>query len=214
MARKAGTDAGVTRARILDAAIELVARRGYASTSMADLAKEIGMTQGALYWHFGGKEDLLVAAIQELGGRLLAILAKASGDLPPSGGLDHVFRALIERVAGVAAKHPTYFRFIAIVGAEATETSPRAEAALRIAYRRVAELPEALLRQGVKEGIVDPTLDIRYAAQLFLGMYMGGLMHQRLFREELSSKHAHAVLARMMHASVVRDAPPSKKRRR
>src|ERR1041385_7956617 len=55
-----------TRVEILEAAITLFARRGFLATTMAELAKAIRMTPGALYWHFPTKEDLLLAAIDEL----------------------------------------------------------------------------------------------------------------------------------------------------
>lgn len=44
-------------------ALELFASRGYAGTSMSSVAKEIGITKGALYHHFSGKEDLFVSAL-------------------------------------------------------------------------------------------------------------------------------------------------------
>src|SRR4051812_28323580 len=60
-----------TRVEILEAAITLFARRGFLATTMAELAKAIRMTPGALYWHFPTKEDLLLAAIDELHQRYL-----------------------------------------------------------------------------------------------------------------------------------------------
>ena len=55
-----------TRRQILDAAIPLLAKRGYSSTTMQQLADAIGMTSGALYWHFDSKEDLLASGIENL----------------------------------------------------------------------------------------------------------------------------------------------------
>src|SRR6476469_9261418 len=63
--------AKTTRADILQAAIDLFARRGILATTMAELARTIGMTPGALYWHFPTKEDLLLAAIDALHERFL-----------------------------------------------------------------------------------------------------------------------------------------------
>ncbi|MFE0256727.1 TetR family transcriptional regulator [Streptomyces sp. NPDC059010] len=63
MARIAGSTAGVTRQRILDAASVLFAERGYSGTSMRDLAQHLGMTSAALYYHFPAKEELLSALV-------------------------------------------------------------------------------------------------------------------------------------------------------
>lgn len=51
---------------VLDAAARLFAQRGYAATSMRDIAQAASMLPGSLYYHFAAKEDLL-AAVYESG---------------------------------------------------------------------------------------------------------------------------------------------------
>jgi AcrR family transcriptional regulator len=53
-----------TRERILEAALDLFAERGYAGTSVAELAKRLGITKAALYYHFASKSDILAALIE------------------------------------------------------------------------------------------------------------------------------------------------------
>jgi len=48
-----------TRQRILDVAAHLFATRGFAGTSIRDIADEIGVTKAALYYHFASKDVLL-----------------------------------------------------------------------------------------------------------------------------------------------------------
>ena len=59
VARTVGSTAERTRARVLDAALALFTERGYAGTSIRDLADRLGMTKAALYYHFASKEALL-----------------------------------------------------------------------------------------------------------------------------------------------------------
>ncbi|KAA1250411.1 TetR/AcrR family transcriptional regulator [Mycobacterium simiae] len=66
-----------TALRILGAAAELIALRGYASTSTRDIAAAVGVEQPALYKHFSAKRDILAALVRlavewplELFGRL------------------------------------------------------------------------------------------------------------------------------------------------
>jgi AcrR family transcriptional regulator len=66
VARTAGSAAEDTRRRILDAATELFNQRGYAGTSIRDIAERLGMTKGALYYHFASKDDLLQAMVTPL----------------------------------------------------------------------------------------------------------------------------------------------------
>ena len=54
-----------TRRRILDAALELFNRNGYAATSQAEIAAAAGIRQGNLTYHFPAKLDLVVALRDE-----------------------------------------------------------------------------------------------------------------------------------------------------
>lgn len=71
------------RREIARIALNLFVARGYAGTSMADVAHEIGTTKGALYHHFATKEELFVSALaMDTSAPLEAIeeLAEQDGD--------------------------------------------------------------------------------------------------------------------------------------
>ena len=55
------SSAATTRESILMAALRLFSRNGYEGTSMRDIAGEVGISQGAIYKHFTGKDALLEA---------------------------------------------------------------------------------------------------------------------------------------------------------
>src|SRR2546428_11815610 len=55
----------LTRARVLEAAARVFARRGFHGASVQDIAREAGATTGAIYSNFAGKEDLYLAAFEE-----------------------------------------------------------------------------------------------------------------------------------------------------
>jgi AcrR family transcriptional regulator len=57
--RRADTRQPDTKQRILDIAGELFARQGYTGTSIADIARELGTTTAALYYHFPSKSAIL-----------------------------------------------------------------------------------------------------------------------------------------------------------
>jgi AcrR family transcriptional regulator len=61
-ARQEGREA---RDELLSAALRVFARRGYREAGVDEIAAEAGYSKGALYWHFSGKQELLVALIDE-----------------------------------------------------------------------------------------------------------------------------------------------------
>lgn len=79
MPRTAGSKAPGTRERILDAAISLFTDRGFAGTSIRDLAERAGMTTAAMYYHFDGKDQILGALFDPCLRALEAIDAPAGG---------------------------------------------------------------------------------------------------------------------------------------
>src|SRR5579862_7499432 len=52
---------GITRARILDAAIGLFRRQGFEATTMREIATEAGMATGAAYYYFESKNAIVLA---------------------------------------------------------------------------------------------------------------------------------------------------------
>jgi AcrR family transcriptional regulator len=63
--RAARAEGREARDEILSAALRVFARRGYAEASMDAIAAEAGYSKGALYWHFSGKEELLLTLLDE-----------------------------------------------------------------------------------------------------------------------------------------------------
>ena len=55
----------LTRARLLEAAKRVFARRGFHAASVEEIAREAGATTGAIYSNFEGKEDLFLALFEE-----------------------------------------------------------------------------------------------------------------------------------------------------
>ncbi len=82
MGRVAGVTATETRERLLRAAADAFASRGYDGTRVADIAASAGVSNGALYAHFGSKAELLVGALRAHGRRHLADMFAADPGRP------------------------------------------------------------------------------------------------------------------------------------
>jgi AcrR family transcriptional regulator len=90
-----------TRERLLDAASQVFARRGYHDASLEEVAAEAGFTTGAVYSNFAGKEELFLALaareVEERVGEIRAVAeASERGDAPGAEAAEQ-FRAFLER---------------------------------------------------------------------------------------------------------------------
>jgi len=83
MARTVGSSAVRTRERVLEATRQLFLERGYAGTSIRDIAEHLEMTKAALYYHFTAKEDLLRAVVAPVAEELNACVQSAESGTEP-----------------------------------------------------------------------------------------------------------------------------------
>jgi AcrR family transcriptional regulator len=67
-----GRRAGLDRAEVVAAALGLVEEGGASALSMRKLAAELGVTTNTIYWHVGGRDELVLAVIERLSEELAA----------------------------------------------------------------------------------------------------------------------------------------------
>jgi AcrR family transcriptional regulator len=75
-----------TRSELLESAANVFAERGFHRASLEQIARDPGYTTGAIYWHFGGKDDLFLAVFESYVltrvGEITEVNEQAPGDLP------------------------------------------------------------------------------------------------------------------------------------
>jgi len=79
MVRKTKTETEQTRLQIIAAARRVFAKRGVSRTTLAQIAKEAGVTRGAIYWHFKNKPDLFFAMMEQVS---LPLIDRIDGIIP------------------------------------------------------------------------------------------------------------------------------------
>lgn len=94
------------RQAIIDAAITVFSERGYRSGALADVAEKVALSPAGILYHFGTKEELLLAVIAERDKRAGAVLA-AEPDLKGMAALRGTVRIgeQSERARGLVALH-------------------------------------------------------------------------------------------------------------
>lgn len=95
----AGGDAagtGATRERLVEAAVRLITRHGFAGTSLQMIADELGFTKAAIYYHFRTREQLLSAVVEPFLTRLQTVIEEAEGQRSASARADQMVRGYAE----------------------------------------------------------------------------------------------------------------------
>jgi len=124
-----------TRQQILDASLRLFSERGFARTTVRDIARHAGITDAAIYYHFQSKRELLEALVEERG--LLSSLQnleRLSADAPLRETLVWMARGAIN----IMDENRDFLRLIIMEGLGGDE------AALE-QYRRLIDLWENAL---------------------------------------------------------------------
>ena len=172
--RQRRADGEQSRSRILDAATEIAAERGYEGTSIGAVSAKCGLPASSIYWHFKDKDDLIAAVIERSFANWLKVW-----QLPE----DLVARdRLMEVAAGTAkavADSPDFLRLGLMLALERRPVEPRARAmfvevrgqALDALTRSIAELAPGLTDEQVRQLA---TFAIAGADGLFIAKEIGG----------------------------------------
>jgi len=104
----------VTRERIIEAATEAFAEQGYHDTSMDDIVRRAGISKGAIYFHFPGKEALFFTLVERLAD-VLERSARKSISRESSGmaRVDATLKTLLEMLS----KHQGLAKVVLLGGA-------------------------------------------------------------------------------------------------
>lgn len=156
-----GRAAAERRREILAAASRVFRRKGFAGTGMRDVAAELGMTAGNLYYYFAGKEAILAFCQQATLDDLLAAAAEiAALDLPAD-----------ERLARLVAAHVTCLNETwpgSLAHLEIEALAPEHCAPLAAKRRRYERTIADLVAEGIARGELRE-VDPRLAALALLG---------------------------------------------
>jgi len=147
------------RGQLLDAAAALFAARGYHATSMRDIAKEVGMLSGSIYYHFESKEEMLLA-VYELGVERVAqgVDGAVALKTDPWERLEAACTAHLQALIGF----PDYAKvMIGTRPDEAGEIGPR--------VRELRRDYEARFRRLIDEVALPPDIDRHYLRLLLFG---------------------------------------------
>lgn len=156
------------RAKILDAAEALFARRGFSGVGLAEVAERVGLSKSTLFHHFASKAQLYAAVIERIVARIEDRLLRSLADGgTPAARLERWLEELTDHLAA----HPTAARLLLrslFEDDELTGEIPE-ERAANEHIRRILVAGARLLREGIEDGSFRP-VHVEHTLQSLIGM--------------------------------------------
>jgi TetR/AcrR family transcriptional regulator, transcriptional repressor of aconitase len=184
------------RDRIIRAAVAVFAEKGYHRATIADVVARSGLSVGAIYTHFSGKEELFLHSCDLISGQGLDELAER---LAPLTSTATRLRAAIGYYVETIDEFDDAPGQVGLVRAwaEAGEEPGVREMLVR-RRERLFGAAQLLLREGISRGELPDWIDVDGLARGFLAL-LDGLLLQRIeagdgFRPEDAIRRATAVL--------------------
>lgn len=151
---KKSEQASITRRAVIRAAAECFAEKGYSECSMLDIAKRCGMSKGAIYGHFSGKEELFktMMAMEHARGAERAMKAAEQG--PFIDGIINFMSDCI-RDWGFPMDHRLWIEMLAVASRNAEMKSAFMES-----ERKARNFFKTLIQKGIDAGEIDESVDV------------------------------------------------------
>ena len=167
-----------TRDRIVQAAIELFWRKGYGSTSIADILETAKVNSGSLYYFFKGKQELLVAVLEAYrDGIGPMLLEPAWGEIEDP--VEKVFALLGTYRRLLVETDHSYGCPIGSLALELHEPDPEVRELIAANFASWTDAVRGCLEQA---GIARST-DTKALAELVLTVMEGAVMQTRTYRD-------------------------------
>ncbi|WP_329123330.1 TetR/AcrR family transcriptional regulator [Streptomyces sp. NBC_01353] len=182
MARVSQEHLDARRRQILDGAARCFARNGFHATSMADVLTEVGLSAGAVYRYFRGKDELIAAIAAEAFAGIRGAFEEASQSTPPPspdvllGAVMRIF--LEERIPGGDSR--AFARLIIQVWSE-TLRDEHLFQTLAAGYDGMREAWASLVEAYRANGLMRADVPADHVARTMIAIAQGFIAQQALF---------------------------------
>ncbi|MBN1438755.1 MAG: TetR/AcrR family transcriptional regulator [Anaerolineales bacterium] len=136
------------RSQIIDSAIKVFTRKGFADARMDDVAAESGLSKGLLYWYFKSKEEIIIAISDLLFGaefRTMEVLSSEGGSAREC--LEKFLDLFIQDLRGIQKVAPVIYEFYALAFRNAM-----VRRVMQRYLRRFLAFMEPVIRRGMDSG--------------------------------------------------------------
>lgn len=159
-----------SRAAILTATMDLIAKHGFNGTTVDKVAAEAGLSKGSIFWHFENKENLFRAVVEAIRNALFEGLMKGMHE-----GLSvrEKVTLLLDNYTRLIEKDCSGCIGLTVLIIEMVETNPRMAEELRDLFGELADILISFLEEGKQREEIDPALDSQMTAYTVIGNLQG-----------------------------------------
>jgi AcrR family transcriptional regulator len=180
-----------TKERLVSAAIEVFRRDGYERARVQDIAREAGLTTGAIYANYRGKAELLSEAIGERTARELELLLRESPNQSPR----ELLSLLADRLLRRDGEKPLFLEAVV-----ASSRDPELAGMLRAAVADRESRLGALVERAKRSGEIDPNVDTEVMTRFCVMLAFGALALRTFDVPSRDADQWHAFIDRLLGA--------------
>jgi AcrR family transcriptional regulator len=174
--------------RLLNAAAELVAERGYADATVAEIGKRAGYSRGLVSARFGSKENLMWALVQRASDAWFQHLL----DPPRNGSARDQLLELVRTIGEHVVRDPLALRVLERLIFEASDELHERFVA---SQRQMEASFRDILTRGIDDGSIRDDIDTEVDAALLVATLRGISYQWFLYPDEVDILRLHAGLA-------------------
>ena len=163
---------------VLDAVLRTFWERGYGATAMADLAAAAGVQRGSLYHAYGGKEELLLRALDRYGARYGGPARAALAEPEPRRAIEGFLESHLARMAEPANPQGCLMCQTAL---ECGGRDPALTTVIKAHFLRTETAIREALERGQTAGLLSENADPGALACFFLGVSRGMAVLHRAY---------------------------------
>lgn len=160
-------DSDKTRAVILKAAINEFSKNGYGGATVEKIVQRAKRNERSLYYHFGNKEGLYIAALESLYEKqMLAEQALKLGDVPPCEAI----RRLVRFTWSYYRENPEYLSLLNTENLYKAAHLKKSSARMKGIFSPKLKLLEQILERGTSEGVFKNNVSVDYVFLLIASL--------------------------------------------
>jgi AcrR family transcriptional regulator len=172
--------------RILQCALDLFVKNGYRATTVDNIAADVGMTKGAVYFHFESKTTIMLRLLDEAEAIVVSPVIKRIEGLDVSAIQKLI--VFLNQVSMIALQHSQHRLLLILASIEFCGSSTEINARARSIYRRLYTCVERFLHEGQTQGTVRTDIHSHELTSVVMAYFDGTLIDWRRRPGELDGK--------------------------